>query len=73
MKQNYQSTYSRQKEMVEAMRSNEEYSNNLKLPSIQKKCYLCLEEKLLILISRKKLLNKRSDLFNTCRHVTLNH
>ena len=42
-------------------------------PVNSKKCYLCLEEKLLILKSRKKLLNKRSDLFNTCRHVTLNH
>ncbi len=42
-------------------------------PANSRKCLLCLEEKLLILKSRKKLLNKRSDLFNTCRHVTLNH
>ena len=37
------------------------------------KCRLCLEEKLIILKGRKKLLNKRSDLFNACRHVTLYH
>ncbi len=42
-------------------------------PANSRKCLLCLEEKLLILKSRKKLLNKRSDLFNTCRRVTLNH
>ena len=42
-------------------------------PFNSKKSYLCLEEKLLILKSRKKLLNKRSDLFNTCRHVAFGH
>ena len=36
-----------------------------------RKCRLCLEEKLLILKGRKKnILNKRSELFSACRHVT---
>ena len=35
-----------------------------------RKCRLCLEEKLLILKGRRKnILNKRSELFNKCRHV----
>ncbi len=35
------------------------------------KCKLCLEEKLMIMKQRKKnLLNKRSELFSKCRHVT---
>ena len=34
-----------------------------------KRCNLCLEEKLLIM-KDKNLLNKRSELFNKCRHVT---
>ena len=37
----------------------------------QKSCRLCLEERLLILKGRKKnILNKRSELFSACRHVT---
>lgn len=36
-----------------------------------KKCRLCLEEKLLIMKGRRKnILNKRSELFTACRHVT---
>ncbi len=36
-----------------------------------RKCKLCLEEKLMIMKRRKKnLLNKRSELFSKCRHVT---
>ena len=35
-----------------------------------RKCHLGLEEKLLILKGRRKnILNKRSELFNKCRHV----
>ena len=35
-----------------------------------RKCRLCLEEKLLILKGRRKnILNKRSELFNKCRHA----
>ena len=40
----------------------------------QRKCCLCLEEKLFILKGRNKnILNKRSELFNKCRHVTKHH
>ena len=36
-----------------------------------KRCNLCLEEKLLIMKAKKtECLNKRSDLFSKCRHVT---
>ena len=40
----------------------------------QRKCGLCLEEKLIILKGRNKnILHKRSELFNKCRHVTKHH
>ena len=36
-----------------------------------KRCNLCLEEKLLLMKARKKhFLNKRSEFFSKCRHVT---
>ena len=36
-----------------------------------KRCNLCLEEKLLIMKAKKtECLNKRSDLFSKCRHLT---
>ena len=34
-----------------------------------KACSLCLNEKFHIITSKKKLLNKRSELVSTCRHV----
>ena len=40
----------------------------------QRRCGLCIEEKLLILKGRNKnILNKRSELFSKCRHVTKHH
>ena len=36
-----------------------------------KRCNLCLEEKLFLMKAKKKnVLNKRSELFSKCRHVT---
>ena len=40
-----------------------------------RKCNLCLEEKLLIMKGSKanNLLNKRSELFTLCKHITNSH